>query len=834
MPDKFRATFPIEVTFSDGELPSAAKMNGVSQQAQRGLSLVEYALGDIWNQAGDSLIGTVPDAALMIPNIGRYLGSPKHTNPRIPYLSGIEKYTHLFNDYAGAYDARLPFPPAAGSSWTWTGTTRDASPVASKSLLAATGDWFIDTDTGDVFVYDVFATGDKLEYAPDVQGDLGDGYTWNIIPDPDTDDSYNFRGLKVAYKNGVDNTEGYYIYLPPRMPLDTRRVEQSPQDSAHAPAHSDNFQSSPASGDKLFWQSSSADADTSANAEHYRYTLPPLITENWGQSVTLPTGMLYLWDPTGSGTIITGLTFSAEDAGTPRKWVLVVTGDAMETWLSTTQGQAAYPAANLSTYATDHAPAYYPNTGLRLITVGAGVSGVLSTLMAQFLNHDHSTASSMLGRRVDHQKLANLFRTEQGLPNIVPTGWDYDDHSQYIHRYGAGQISGNNRDVYRGAMLGNLGFASTNSFSNYLNIVADSYSIWFGNPTAGAEIKGTTGGGLDITSGSAGDIRIDCGLDTERIELSAGTGTFIVSDNGEAAPDKVLAVKGNPRGIIDNMQGESMTDGDAISFGLAGNDSSLVGMKVKRIYTATKQDEIHFGNIRPTDTSAMTLKLLGDDGGAGTRGLYLNADYAGYYVKEKSVWYSPQYVAMGDASVSGQLGGYAETSWHLSSGPVLITPYVRTAWFCKNNDESAYKWLTVIINDFPHNCTLTGIEPYLYLTQDSGVLAAGIGYELWRHRRNQGAGCSASKIVDSSLNAGSYELTSIGGAPTAFTVTTADSDVWSTGTTWTLARDTDTLVFQIRPARTQNMSDYFYSYFIDVKLQITMRNICPYDIHADG
>ena len=46
MADKFRKIAPLDITFVDGEQPSAKKLTALSDQSRNGLSLVEYALGD--------------------------------------------------------------------------------------------------------------------------------------------------------------------------------------------------------------------------------------------------------------------------------------------------------------------------------------------------------------------------------------------------------------------------------------------------------------------------------------------------------------------------------------------------------------------------------------------------------------------------------------------------------------------------------------------------------------------------------------------------------------------------------------------------------------------
>lgn len=482
MSDKLRSTFPIAVSFTDGEMPSAAKLNGLSSQARQGLSLVEYALGDLWNQSGDSLLATASDVALMIPNMARYVGQPKLVSPRIPYLPNIEWYYHqITSDQATRNQFRLPFPPAAGTTYTWDNGW-NATPETNKTDVDAANEWWIDTETGDIFSYDKPTLGDMVKYEPVIAGDLGDSHTFNMIPDPATD-SYDFRGVKLQYKNGTDDSEGYYIFLPPRQPLNTnRRVDSSPQDSVHSsPAHSNNFSTSPST-ERLFWQDDSVAADTSSNAEHYRYCLPEIITDNWSQASSIPTGLVYLYDPNSTGTIIEGLVFAAENSATPRKYVLVTTGSNLSSWLSTSQGLSAYPTARLQS--SSHDAAYYPNNGLRLITIGSDLTKAFSSLLQQYLNHDHGSQGSLVGQPVPHSSLSGLFDVAATGVRLEPPANAFDDHAQYLHRAGY-----HSRDRFNNGMYGDLLMLSTHSTSNYQNMTQDSRGILFGDP-------GTEGGAL--------------------------------------------------------------------------------------------------------------------------------------------------------------------------------------------------------------------------------------------------------------------------------------------------------------------------------------------------
>ena len=486
MSDKFRKSFPISITFSDGEIPTALKVSAIAHQAQIGQGIIEYALGDLWNQSGDQLLTSpgLDDYALMIPNLARMMGGSMKHGPKIPYLPNIEQYTfHFPTSSARTREVILDFPVAAGcATWTWGGTAPRPSgaPQATAGAVNATGEWYVDYTTGKCVFFDEIRDSWQLTYEPVVHGDLGDGFTWNVMPDPETVASYGFQSCKIAFVNGTDNTLGYYIYLPPRGPLqNARRLSDKPQDNTHTPAHIDNYSESPTA-ELWMWQSDTELAPiTDTYAEHYRYNLPEMITDNWSASSRLPAGLVRLWDPIGSGTILEGLTLSAENDATPRTWMFVASGTALDSYLATTTGLARYPTAALQS--SSHASTYYPAGGLRVVTVGTDISTSLNLLWKRMFDHDHSSQNSMPTKAVRHSQLKGLLPT--GSPNFTPSAWDEDDHTQYLHREGAGA-----RDLYQNGMLGDLFLMSTTGTSNYDNTAADSNKIRFGHSTNGPTI----------------------------------------------------------------------------------------------------------------------------------------------------------------------------------------------------------------------------------------------------------------------------------------------------------------------------------------------------------
>lgn len=538
--DKLRNSYPIAVDFVDGELPTSNKMSALGRQSKFGQNLIQHAIGDVWNQSGDPVINSISihENALMIPNLARYIGSTRNTSPYIPALPNIEKYTYAFaddvTDYAphAAHEATLDFPvESLSTSFAWAGATAPTgSPQPGKDYVNATGKWYVNRETGNCFFYDTIASDWKLTYEPVVDGDIDSDATFNIIPDPDTLSSYDFQGVKIEYFNNIDNSQGYKIYLPPRGPLNTRQLRRSPQTT-------DNYGT--AIGDKKFWLDDGETApDTGVFAEHYRYNVPKILSNNWSANDVIPTGLVFLWDQLNTGTVIDGVTLRAENAGTPKTWMFIASGTRLDGWLSTYD--TIYSDAMLQS--SSHDAAYYPSDGLRVITVGQDVSRSIAKMIQHLYDHDHSSSYSMPSNQIDHRALKSLFYTQNlggGYPKLDASAMAIgDDHPQYLHRWNFSDGATYTRDKYHNAMLGDLIISSTDPTDNYLNTADDSYKLYFGKDESdGAYIylntNGTTGRvtvHYSPTAPNSGGFRVGDGSQYLDLILTEGSG-FVSTSN---------------------------------------------------------------------------------------------------------------------------------------------------------------------------------------------------------------------------------------------------------------------------------------------------------------
>jgi len=480
MSDKLRKTFPIAISFSDGEMPTSAKLAGLAKQARNSTGVLEYAIGDLWSQSGDAIFGDLEEAQTLVPNISRHLGPAKQLNPRLLALE-LEEYTYPLATVSGLHEFRLPFPPNNINTFVFTGSLSglDSTPKPSKSGVSATGEWFVNPENGDMFLYDAPAAADTITYAPvGIPGDVDSDAVPNVIPDPYSAGSYEFKSVKIEYVNGSDSSNGYYIYLPPRASLDnSRAVDVSYADNAN------NYQDAPlATNPVRAFQLDTIEGATGAVGSHYRYNLPPILTDNWSSADVIPGGFMYLYDPV-TNSILESVTFNAETAGTPRTWMFVAQGAGLDTYLSSVDGASIYPDANLQV--STHEATYYPAYGLKVIVTGTSIARALSSLMGQFLNHDHASTGSLVSKQVPHSKLGGLFDPKH--PNltipITASNLPQDDHPQYLHR---GGITGY-RDKYNNGMMGNLLFLSSYAGADgtYNNLEDTSFGIRWGHPTTG-------------------------------------------------------------------------------------------------------------------------------------------------------------------------------------------------------------------------------------------------------------------------------------------------------------------------------------------------------------
>jgi len=480
MPDKMRRTFPINITLTDREQPTAAKLTAIATQSRGGLGIIEEAVGDIWNQSGDSYLSSgASRRTLRIPSIGRLLGTSDALSPYFEMPDDDFLFEEDLVDYADCNSVPLTFEATTFSGVLFSGLQKDYI-----TQVDSDGDWFYDETTDKVFTYDTIDGHDDLVYEVVTANfpthpstfDL----TSNTIPPEDQDGT--FTGCKVVPKTGSSGY--YYIIFPPRLRLSNRTdVDLYPTDAG-------NDGTDPVAVTPMYFWDESTDAPGLGTAwdDHYRYHLPSLLdSASWGDR--LPDGFLRLEI---NNEVADGVVFFKPAA------VAYQYGYILEIY-------APYSITALDAVASavgTHTTAAY-DTGVKVITTGTSTAELLNQIVRMLLNHKHNSTQTGWSSRVDHNDLVGLdpnydadFDDDGGGYPYWPFGtndvrltksnWENDGHLQYLHRAGSLALGDSDyyRDIYNNAFIGDLliGSATKGVVVPYFNnVINDSFKVYFGS-----------------------------------------------------------------------------------------------------------------------------------------------------------------------------------------------------------------------------------------------------------------------------------------------------------------------------------------------------------------
>ncbi len=519
MTDKLRRTHPLNITFAEGEQPTGPKLTAVASQARVGARVLEKAVGDLWNQSGDSILNDWP---LQIPNLSRQLGESKWLNPVFyPVKQSFTYRDKIGTKYTAQNEGYLQFVPAsfAGLSAV-AGSTALTNKVATAALVLAAGDWHVSLTTGKIKSFSAMTTADQLDYTVDPTAwAVSDAVVPGVVPDPRQAD---FTGCRIS----TDGTD-YFIHLPPRMPLTLTGAdlpERYPSSSEWTENQATTL------GTYKLWQSAIAVALAD---EHYRYPIPKELDDVIGdldEGTSLPEGFVYLWDQS-TRTIVEDATFATTDQG---NWVFKIT--------TVSQDLASKVTANEN-------ESSYNDTGYSVIFVGSPISRVLWSLHKTLYNAQHDNSgdfspvvfhSSLLG----HNPPPSTYSGHGGtypttVPAWAPSRWAMDDHVSLLSRSGSqGTADSKHRDVNDNAMLGDLIMGSATAASgNYLNLTGATRKIYFGKVDASAPYIYGESGVLTINGilGAVGDVlNID-----EDVTIFMADGMIGLYNNGQIFVDNV-------------------------------------------------------------------------------------------------------------------------------------------------------------------------------------------------------------------------------------------------------------------------------------------------------
>lgn len=589
MADKFRTTYPINVTFGTGEQPTATKVNAINTQAKNGLALLEKAIGDPWNQSGD---GSTVDSPLYIINLARQMGdmsllNPVFIAPNVADADYIVIEQNVFQHY-GKTEIPLDFTPI-----TLTTTELDAkmtalgftNKVASRNLVLEDVDWFIDAATAKIYLGSALLGTDAIEYR--VQGsmikEVSDGQETgnaNVIPDPTQID---WAGLKIIQ----ESSNKYLLVLPPRRPTEAHNLQQQARVPATTIVSGDNNEvTTGASPTSRFWYISADDYNAGSPTspvrsdsdywsivpdEQYRYKFSEIIhdrLENGSSGEIISDGLLYLWDDSEK-TIVEGLTFKVPEAdtlwgavwGSRPVYCIQVEGTYLDTIFN------GYD----SSHDTDN-PADYQSRW-KIICAGESLTGAMSRLRQTLTRTDH--ASRKFEPFLDHDQLINTQPIQGDRHNALPPSFSEGDaHPHYLSRSGSQSSESNQRDRYNNAMIGDLLLAAESGSSDNQrdDVTVDSQAIRFGSFNSGPYLRFEANSGFNILDEAGGITATSDNLVIGRHALRLEKETLLFGDSAATNPDGLTFDDSSSQNVF-----RFFADGSVNSSKVASGELWLIG-----------------------------------------------------------------------------------------------------------------------------------------------------------------------------------------------------------------------------------------------------------------
>lgn len=459
MSDKFRRTYPLRITFGDGEQPTGAKLSAISEQTRNGLSLLEKAIGDPWNQSGDSILIDFP---VWIPNLARQMGQNQFHNLALPPPDEDFYFTESIGlKFIGKTSGHLLYKPKDPLDFlSASGGLALLDRQTDENDVDRPGRWWVDPDTGRFRVYSALTGTEKVTYmvSPDDDWLINDETVPGVIPDPG---QAEFTACRIS-------TDGssYFIHLPPRRPLTLSDREtphaypslstpdEVPDNEADVVPGGGGGQ--PGNDGYMMWQNGTT-AIAGVDAAHYRYQLPKeikdaIIASDLTAGDEIPQGILGLWDDTEK-VWIEDIIFKIP-VSISERYVLEVSSETFD----------------FSTVVTaSEAEANYSSTNLILVTCGSPSARMIWTLMNQMLKHQHHGSGAM-DAPTSHSHLDDANPPDNNyayhpdnypthLPAWAPSNWAHDPHTSLLSR--AGSSSTAPRDQNNNAMLGHLILANS-------------------------------------------------------------------------------------------------------------------------------------------------------------------------------------------------------------------------------------------------------------------------------------------------------------------------------------------------------------------------------------
>lgn len=487
MPDKFKDTFPVPISFVSGEQPSAAKLTAWALQTNAALNQIENALGDMhsdffplfgstntpsgkWSYGKDGVALDAIQTHLQILNLARLVGPASALNPRI-----LGHHTATITDEPLPSDVNefyLRFRPAGTVTFS---LAKFATPVAGPALVTIYGEYYVDALTGKVVVWDGSGGNGTVTYSIKTTTDnLLDTYHeayFNVCPAPQ-------QAVKCTIAaSGSD----WRITLP----VVTHQQGNWTETSTALTAQNDpNF-----------------------NAQ---LSLPLWLSNEYVASDVIADGLLAVWDEEERRVINGAFKFvSATEVD--------YDGDTGEVLVA---GSDRYSL---------------------LVSGGTDITRTIDNLRSRYRVHTHDGTNGDM--RVPHENLDTLAVGWVTSDTGGPSYSFFDDgankfpnhHPQYLGRWGL------DSSVSRNAMLGDLLLGTVPNAGNLAPLFGTSFyshRIHFGDTTGPTLRYDHTAGGLHLANNDlvlANDYKFDSARSTS-VVLDGGVGVW--DENIPSVPER--------------------------------------------------------------------------------------------------------------------------------------------------------------------------------------------------------------------------------------------------------------------------------------------------------
>lgn len=407
MSDKLRDLSPVNVDFSGGEQPTAAKLTSWAQQIDRGFALLEKVIGDPFSDghplfsSSNTLTGGwgynttgvnigAEQRHLQILSLARLIGPASVLNPRVLTNNTV---TITENVLGGQNEFKTRYRPITSVSLVEILANVFTSSVA-QSNVNEFGEYNVDEANG-LITYIATQSGavGTITYDVDISAakatDTYEDATFNVLPDPNQSTKCTVTGPSAGR---------YTLSIP------TATDQQTD------------------------WDELTTTLDSSDDPNYLQQlTLPVAWATEFTSGDEIPDGLVKIWDGTANSFL---------------------------------EGQTFYYVDQTSVHVSDVVTLTTGSSRYSLVVHGTDIIRLLDQLRTNFHKHEHVGDDG--SKPIDHRHITGKARgsitlTEIGGGASLDIGWtrnsgatNFNEHPMYLHRNGA------DTSTLKNAMFGHL------------------------------------------------------------------------------------------------------------------------------------------------------------------------------------------------------------------------------------------------------------------------------------------------------------------------------------------------------------------------------------------